>query len=53
MEYEFTVFCVTVIALLALAQGDKMTARKTLDIISNLSQSLVQALRQLQEKMIP
>lgn len=52
MEYEFTIFCLTVIAILALAHGDKATATQALDIMSGLTSSVLGALRQLQERMI-
>jgi hypothetical protein len=52
MEYELTIFCVTVIAILALAYGDRVVARHALNIMSGLVGSALQTLRQLQERMI-
>jgi hypothetical protein len=52
MEYELTIFCVTVIAILALAYGDRRVAKHALDIMSGLVGSALQMFRQVQERMI-
>ena len=52
MEYEFTIFCLTVIAILALAHGDRGVAMHVLNIMSELVRSTLQTLRQLQERML-
>lgn len=49
MEYEFTIFCLTVIAILALALGKDTVTSQALDIISNLSRSILRTLKRLQE----
>lgn len=36
MEYELTIFCLTVIVILALAYGDRGVAKHALDIMSGL-----------------
>lgn len=52
MEYEFTIFCLTIIAIIALANGDKANARRALEIVFELSGGVLQTLRQLQERII-
>ena len=52
MEYEFTIFCLTVIVILALAHGDRGVAKHALDIMSELVGSALQTLRQLQKRML-
>ena len=52
MEYEFTVFCLTVIAILALALGKDAITAQALKIISGLSGSLLRTLQQIQERVI-
>ena len=52
MAGKFTVFCLTLIAILALALGKDTVTVQALNVISNLSGSLSRTLRQLQERMI-
>ena len=52
MDYNFTLFCLTVIAILALALGKDKVTTQALAIISDLSGTVLRTLRQLQERMI-
>ena len=52
MEYQFTVFCLTVIVILALSHGNKTVAKQALALMSDLTGGVLQTLGQLQKRMI-